>query len=46
MCGHTMMSRLRNLEFQEKLEVAPISAKIHENSSNSLGMCRDRRLKA
>jgi hypothetical protein len=31
MCGHTMMDRLRNQEFREKLGVAPLSAKMREN---------------
>ena len=31
MCGHTLMDRIRNKEFREKLGAAPISAKRHEN---------------
>ena len=30
-CGKTMMERIRNLEFREKLGVAPLSAKMREN---------------
>ena len=30
-CFHTMMDRIRNQEFREKLEVAPLSAKMHKN---------------
>ena len=31
MCGNTMMDRIRNQEFREKLGVAPLSAKMREN---------------
>ena len=31
MCGHTIMDRLRNHEFREKLRVAPLFAKMREN---------------
>ena len=31
MCGHTMIDRIRNQEFREKFDVAPISAKTLEN---------------
>ena len=31
MCGNTMMDRIRNREFREKLGVAPLSAKMREN---------------
>ena len=30
-CGNTMMDRIRNQEFKEKLRVAPLSAKMREN---------------
>ena len=30
-CGHTIMDRIKNQEFREKLEVAPISSKMREN---------------
>ena len=31
MCGNTMMERIRNQEFREKLRVALLSAKMREN---------------
>ena len=31
MCSHTIMDRIRNKEFGENLEVAPLSAKILGN---------------
>ena len=31
MSGHIMMDRIRNQEFKEKLEIAPLSAKMSEN---------------
>ena len=31
MCGHTLMDQIRNQEFRDKLRVAPISGKMHEN---------------
>ena len=31
MCGYTMMDKIRNQEFKEKLGVAPLSAKIRKN---------------
>ena len=31
MCGNTIMDRIKNQEFREKLGVAPLSAKMHEN---------------
>ena len=31
MCGNTMMDRIRNQEFREKLGVAPLYAKMREN---------------
>ena len=31
MCCNTMMDRIRNQEFREKLGVAPLSAKMREN---------------
>ena len=31
MCGNTIMDRIRNQEFREKLEVVPLSAKMQEN---------------
>ena len=31
MCGHTLMDRIRNQEFRDKLGVAPISGKMREN---------------
>ena len=31
MCGHTIMDRIRNQEFREKLEVASLSEKMREN---------------
>ena len=31
MCGHTLMDRIRNREFRNKLGVAPISGKMLEN---------------
>ena len=30
MCGHTMMDRIKNQEYREKLGVAPLSAKMCE----------------
>ena len=37
MCGHTLMDRIRNQEFRDKLGVAPISEKMHENRLRSFG---------
>ena len=31
MCSHTMMDKIRNQKFGEKLGLAPLSAKIREN---------------
>ena len=31
MCGHTLMDRMRNHEFREKLALAPIPAKMRRN---------------
>ena len=31
MCGYTLMDRIRNQEFKDKLGEAPISRKMHEN---------------
>ena len=31
MCGNTMMDRIRNQKFREKLRVASLSAKMREN---------------
>ena len=31
MCGHSLMHQIRNHDFRERLGVAPISAKMHEN---------------
>ena len=33
MCGNTIMDRIRNQEFREKLEVAPLSAKMRPLSA-------------
>ena len=30
-CGYTLMDQIRNQEFRDKLEVAPISAKMRKN---------------
>ncbi|XP_057548589.1 uncharacterized protein LOC130826962 [Amaranthus tricolor] len=37
MCGNTMMDRIRNQEFREKLGVAPLSAKMRENRLRRFG---------
>ena len=31
MCGNTIMDRIKNREFREKLGVVPLSAKMREN---------------
>ena len=31
MCGHTLMNRIRNQEFKDKLGVSPTSGKMREN---------------
>ena len=37
MCGHTLMDRIRNQEFRDKLGVAPISEKMRENKLRWFG---------
>ncbi|XP_057532812.1 uncharacterized protein LOC130810692 [Amaranthus tricolor] len=37
MCGHTLMDRIRNQEFRDKLGVAPISGKMQENRLRRFG---------
>ena len=37
MCGHTLMDRIRNQEFRDKLMVAPISRKMRENKLRRFG---------
>ena len=45
MCCSTMMDRIKNQEFKEKLGVAPLSAKMRENRLRwFLGMCRKRHM--
>ena len=38
MCGHTLMDRIRNQEFRDKLGVAPIFEKMHENILRWFGL--------
>ena len=42
MCGHTLMDRIRNQEFRDKLGVTPISGKMREIDLGGLVMCRGR----
>ena len=36
MCGHTMIDRIRNQKFREKLGVVPLSAKMRENKEEDI----------
>ena len=38
MCCKTMMDQIKNLEFREKLGMAPLSAKMHENRVRWFGL--------
>ena len=46
MCGHTMMDRIKNREFREKLGVAPIYSNMRENRLRWFGHVKRKTLDA
>ena len=46
MCGKTMLDKIKNQEFREKLGVAPLSAKMRENRLRWFGHVQRKPLEA